>query len=95
MVPSEMKLLDMLSNNDVTFFVPPYQRNYEWTKEQCETFFDDIVKTYAKNLSGHKTEHFFVLSHTFRQKNLLDKLRNLFSLMDSRELLLRCSSCVL
>ena len=29
MVPSEMKLLDMLSNNDVTFFVPPYQRNYE------------------------------------------------------------------
>lgn len=59
MIPSEMKLLDMLSNNDVTFFVPPYQRNYEWTKEQCETFFDDIVKTYAKNLSGHKTEHFF------------------------------------
>lgn len=59
MVPSEMKLLDMLSNNDVTFFVPPYQRNYEWTTDQCETFFDDIVKTYNKNLHGNRTEHFF------------------------------------
>lgn len=59
MVPSEMKLLDMLSNNDVTFFVPPYQRNYEWTTEQCEAFFDDVVKTYEKNSHGHRTEHFF------------------------------------
>lgn len=59
MVPSEMKLLDMLSNNDVTFFVPPYQRNYEWTTEQCEAFFDDVVKTFEKNSHGHRTEHFF------------------------------------
>ena len=59
MVPNEMKLLNMLSNNDVTFFVPPYQRNYEWTTEQCEAFFDDVEKTYEKNSHGHRTEHFF------------------------------------
>lgn len=59
MVPNEMKLLNMLSNNDVTFFVPPYQRNYEWTTEQCEAFFDDVEKTYEKNSQGHRTEHFF------------------------------------
>jgi len=59
MVPKEMKLLNMLSNNDVTFFIPPYQRNYEWTDEQCEVFFDDIVKTHDRNVQGHASEHFF------------------------------------
>jgi len=36
MIPSEKILLDLLSNNDVTFFIPPYQRNYEWNDEQCK-----------------------------------------------------------
>lgn len=59
MKPTEMKLLNMLSNNDVTFFIPPYQRNYEWTEEQCEIFFTDIVKTHDQNINGHASEHFF------------------------------------
>lgn len=59
MVPSEQKLLKMLSSNDVTFFVPPYQRNYEWTSEQCEVFLDDVKKTYTANKQGKKVEHFF------------------------------------
>ena len=59
MIPQETKLLDMLSNNDVTFFIPPYQRNYEWTDEQCKVFLDDIQKTSKQNSSGKTTEHFF------------------------------------
>lgn len=59
MTPNEFKLLQLLSNNDVTFFIPPYQRNYEWTKEQCEVFLDDILKTTEANMRGKKTEHFF------------------------------------
>ena len=59
MVPSEVKLLDLLSNNDVTFFIPPYQRNYEWDEEQCRIFWEDIVKTAEANLTGGRTEHFF------------------------------------
>lgn len=47
MVPNEKKLLDLLSNNDVTFFIPPYQRNYEWTDEQCKVFLDDIEPNHA------------------------------------------------
>lgn len=56
---SEQKLLEMLSNNDVTFYIPPYQRNYEWTSDQCDTFFDDIVKTCDRNKGGSPSEHFF------------------------------------
>lgn len=55
----EQKLLELLSNYSVTFFIPPYQRNYEWDESQCSAFWDDILSTYKKNKSGCKTEHFF------------------------------------
>lgn len=59
MIPQETKLLHMLSNNDVTFFIPPYQRNYEWTDEQCAVFLNDVIKTYSSNYAGKNSEHFF------------------------------------
>ena len=59
MVPNESKLLEVLSNLNVTFFIPPYQRNYEWDREQCEAFFNDVVKTAQVNRNGGNTQHFF------------------------------------
>lgn len=59
MIPSESKLLNMLSNNNVTFFIPPYQRNYEWTDDQCKVFLEDVYKTGEQNLTGKPSEHFF------------------------------------
>ena len=59
MIPQETKILHMLSNNDVTFFIPPYQRNYEWTDDQCSVFLEDVVKTYEANDAGGNSEHFF------------------------------------
>lgn len=59
MTPLEQNLLRMLSNNDVTFFIPPYQRNYEWTSEQCSVFLEDVKKTYLANKRGKHTQHFF------------------------------------
>ncbi len=55
----EQKLLDLLSSHSVTFFIPPYQRNYDWDESQCEAFWDDVLATYKKNMAGNKTEHFF------------------------------------
>lgn len=59
MKATENYLLKVLSNNDVTFFIPPYQRNYEWDKSQCEVFFEDIKKTTIANQKGEESEHFF------------------------------------
>lgn len=59
MIPTELKLVDLLSTNDLTFFIPPYQRNYEWDRSQCEVFFNDICKTRKSNVEGTYTEHFF------------------------------------
>lgn len=55
----EQKLLDLLSNHNVTFFIPPYQRNYEWDEAQVTAFWDDVLAVYRKNRDGRKTEHFF------------------------------------
>lgn len=57
--PASKYLLEMLSNNDVTFFIPPYQRNYEWDTEPCSIFWEDIIKAADSNLSNNTVEHFF------------------------------------
>lgn len=59
MTLNEKHLLELLSNNDVTFFIPPYQRNYEWEKEQCEVFLNDIIRVTKNNKAEKKSEHFF------------------------------------
>lgn len=59
MTPSKQDLLKMLSNNDVTFYIPPFQRNYEWNSEQCEVFLEDVVKTAKSNVNNQIAEHFF------------------------------------
>lgn len=59
MKASPTYLLDSLSNNDVTFFIPPYQRNYEWLTDNCRVLLADVEKVTEANLSNVKTEHFF------------------------------------
>ena len=59
MKSQEQKLLKLLESYDVTFFIPPYQRNYEWDESQCERFWDDVLRTYKLNESQKTTEHFF------------------------------------
>src|SRR5699024_10508153 len=52
-------LLESLSNNDVTFFIPPYQRNYEWSTDNCKVLLSDVKKVAKSNMAGVHTEHFF------------------------------------
>lgn len=52
-------LLGSLSSRDVTFFIPPYQRNYEWSTSTCKVFLADIQKVASQNASGIRSEHFF------------------------------------
>lgn len=84
MIPQENKLLSLLSNNDVTFFIPPYQRNYEWTEEQCKVFLDDVLKTFESNSKGEKEEHFFG-SITFFQTEAAFGQPNKLVLIDGQQ----------
>lgn len=49
------ELIRLLSGNDVTFFIPPYQRNYEWDTQMCDALYKDIEKT----ATSSDTKHFF------------------------------------
>lgn len=59
MKPDATYLLKSLSSNDATFFIPPYQRNYEWKQSTCKVFLEDVTKVAESNGKGIRAEHFF------------------------------------
>lgn len=40
---------DFIEPNKRQYAIPVYQRNYEWSREQCVKLFEDIVKAYKKD----------------------------------------------
>jgi len=55
-------LSDFLSQNSSSFYIPPFQRAYSWSKNEVDRYFDDIVRIIEseKNISEtDKREHFF------------------------------------
>ena len=44
------KLLnDFLEKNKCQYAIPVYQRNYEWSRDQCEKLFNDILNAYYRD----------------------------------------------
>lgn len=39
-------VLSLVGGLDKVFIIPPFQRNYDWSKEQCDELFEDIIKAY-------------------------------------------------
>ena len=46
-------ILSLVGGLDKVFIIPPFQRNYDWSKEQCDELFDDIVKAYKSGTSHY------------------------------------------
>jgi uncharacterized protein with ParB-like and HNH nuclease domain len=46
MKATETSVLKFIGGLDKAFIIPPYQRNYQWGKPQCEELFDDILTAY-------------------------------------------------
>ena len=42
----DSNVLKFIGGLDKVFAIPPFQRNYEWSIEQCDELFYDIVKSY-------------------------------------------------
>ena len=40
---------DFIEPNKRQYSIPVYQRNYEWSREQCEMLFADIVQAYKQD----------------------------------------------
>ncbi len=52
MKATETNILKFIGGLDKVFIIPPFQRNYEWSFEQCDELFYDIVKAYNTK-KGH------------------------------------------
>lgn len=48
-------LLKVLDGSDKKLFIPVYQRNYDWRKDNCELLFNDLEKL----IKNGKKSHFF------------------------------------
>ncbi|MDE7227773.1 MAG: DUF262 domain-containing HNH endonuclease family protein [Treponemataceae bacterium] len=49
MKANDLSILEFIGNNNhKVFIIPPFQRNYEWTVEQCDELFDDIISAHDK-----------------------------------------------
>lgn len=54
MKATETNLIRFLQQQDTQFIIPVYQRNYDWTRSQCEQLLDDILQVGSnKHLSSH------------------------------------------
>ena len=46
------RLTDILGGNNRQFIIPVFQRDYSWTREQCEQLWNDILRTGAGETNG-------------------------------------------
>ena len=53
MKANEVSLNDFLSQTKTQFVIPVYQRNYDWTEEQCKQLLYDILEAGTKKESVH------------------------------------------
>ncbi len=53
MKASETNILKFIGGLDKVFIIPPFQRNYEWSFEQCDELFEDIINSYKTNTTHY------------------------------------------
>ena len=53
MKATDSKIRSFIGNSERVFLIPPFQRNYTWSKEQCEELFDDIISSIKKRKSHY------------------------------------------
>lgn len=50
---SEKRLISLYDGSNVRMIIPVYQRNYDWTRDNCRQLFDDLVSLIKNNRQNH------------------------------------------
>lgn len=58
----DIEVLDEMFDSRKTFFIPVYQRNYDWKKEQCEKLIHDIERAVDRNAREYFIGSFVLVS---------------------------------
>lgn len=86
MKADNVALLEFIGASKRTFYIPVYQRNYDWRKVQCQTLFRDIE---AIAISENRSSHFMGTivyvegesNATFRAFTVIDGQQRLTTIM--------------
>jgi uncharacterized protein with ParB-like and HNH nuclease domain len=49
MKANDSKISSFIGNSERVFIIPPFQRNYTWSLDECEELFDDILTSIKKH----------------------------------------------
>ena len=94
MKTSEQKLLTLLESREMTFVIPPFQRNYSWMQDQCDVFLNDVCKTANANKFGNVYEHYFgFITHYMHPSSTFGKPSKLV-LIDGQQRITTCMLCL-
>ena len=94
MKTSEQKLLTLLESREMTFVIPPFQRNYSWMQDQCDVFLNDVCKTANENKFGNVYEHYFgFITHYMHQSSTFGK-PSMLVLIDGQQRITTCMLCL-
>lgn len=66
---ADKKYIKDLLGDDVRFIIPEYQRPYSWEEDQCETLWEDILKTFDSGEDNDMPEYFLGSIVTYQEEN--------------------------
>lgn len=58
--PKKEYVAKLLSEEEIKFIIPPYQRPYRWERDECETLWDDIISVFEKQNQAKDDEEYFL-----------------------------------
>lgn len=96
MKADNIPILEFIGASKRTFYIPVYQRNYDWKKQQCITLFNDIV---ALSTEERRESHFLGTivyvegdsNATFRAFTVIDGQQRLTTIMLLLKAIVDCS----
>ena len=53
MKATDSKIRSFIGNSERVFLIPPFQRNYTWSIDQCEELFNDVISSIKKEKSHY------------------------------------------
>lgn len=71
----DTSILDFIGGKNISFIIPPFQRNYEWNESQCSELYDDVksaVKNGREHYLGNIVYYVSASNASFREYILVD-----------------------
>ena len=53
MIATQLPIINFIQATNVQFVIPVYQRNYDWTANECKQLYNDIINVAQEEKGSH------------------------------------------